>query len=120
MKKQKTLYPLTLLLFISLLYGCGGNDRKFVESYAGSTSKNVSDLDTVRLIGVWKQPMGYAQPRYEVVEYVTKKGVVFGSQFYGEDGYFSERGDTIVVDGKGKFVKNLTRDRLAREFVKGK
>lgn len=119
MKKANKLYPLTLLLLLS---ACGSGSKPKQVDYVGvnppKTNEKITYFDTVRVIGVNVHSGPYGREDGRHVRFVNKQGVI--SEAGWTDVHFMGRGDTIVIDGKGNFVKNLTEKRLAEEFVNGK
>jgi len=118
MKKANKLYPLTLLLLLSACDSEVVKEVGYIRVNSPKTNEKITYFDTVRVIGVNVNNGPYGREDGRHVRFVNKQGVI--SEARWTDVHFMGRGDTIVIDGKGNFVKNLTEKRLAEEFVNGK
>jgi len=118
MNKKKFILMLAMGMII------GGRGKV---SAAENSDVKTSKPDTLLVVGIWNQPNAYATyPKKHMlcVDKQAKKHEIAGYVF-DEHGKkdpvvpYVERGDTVVVQD-GKVVKNLTMDRMIKNYVNGR
>ena len=113
-----------LLLALATAMMMGGISKT---SAAENSDVKTSKPDTLLVVGIWNQPNAYESypKKYMIcVDKQAKKHEISGYVF-DENGKkdavlpYVERGDTIVVQN-GKVVKNLTMDKMIKDYVNGR
>lgn len=123
-EKEIKMNKKNLLLALATAMMMGGISKT---SAAENSDVKTSKPDTLLVVGIWNQPNAYATyPKKHMlcVDKQAKKHEIAGYVFDGHGKKdpvvpYVERGDTVVVQD-GKVVKNLTMDRMIKNYVNGR